>query len=985
MNRTLLWAPDGSTVIEFAERPGVAFQISKEEIGRGASCIVYHAVSSDHTEHLLKEYYPKHLRLSRDSSGRLIVPEDQLEAFEQGLARFRTGCDRQKDIRLSNESLKNFTCNVQGYYQANGTEYIDMTCFSGLTYDHVQEKTVYSLMLRMRTLAQVVGNYHKAGLLHLDIKPENIYVRPEDETVEDVMLFDFDSATPVNELGTSKALSCTKAWAAPEQLLSERHRCICYATDLFAIGEIIFVQLFGRHSTSAERRSFVSRYPYDRNAEIFKDMNPKVFPLLDELLCNTICGVVSKRYQTADELIAKLDEIIALATPEKPYLKSSPMTMQNFFIGRDDEILEIHQKLNENRILFLSGIGGIGKSELAKHYAAKYKESYDVIVFVSYLGDVNMLLQDDISISLYNFARYPEEKPEEYCNRKLRKLQELCDERTLFIVDNLDRDDDPDLKKLLELNCKLLVTTRMDFSEYGLGQQLLLDVLQSRQEIRAIFDKHYTKALTQEENDCVEQIIDLVAGHTMTVELLAKQMMAGRGKPDKMLAKLQEGGISESGTEKVRSGKDGTLSAQSTYDHIQTLFDLSELDEKEKHILANLSLIPYTGIPTELFHDWCELETYDGINGLVAEGWVRHDKERDYISLHPIISDVVEETLDKSLCGNLLSNFSVYISNKNNNYNSHVFGQQTQNLVLCLTYKFAEYFLKSNVDFPCEADILYKIGGVFFDYCDYAGCEKVWIKALEKYSHAESAEKIAAIRCDLALLYAEIGDIKHDQKLILKAIDTYQTAIPFFEELADWSSLATVYNNIGSAYHSLKKYEDAISMYHYSIDVHSHQEDKGQEYISSVAMCYNNIGVLYKDMDFCQKSVDNYTKSLDLLGALPPNNVDNALVRHNLAVVFFKRGSAVYDLSKAKSFAEDALYIRRICYPNENIRVAQSEELLARILMEVNTEDSNEQAEQLLFSAQKPYFEYYGKKDENYIRLQECLIELKNRLYKSRG
>ena len=246
-----------------------------------------------------------------------------------------------------------------------------------------------------------------------------------------------------------------------------------------------------------------------------------------ERLRNTICGVVSKRYQTADELITKLDEIIALASPEKPYLKSSPMTMQDFFIGRDNEIAEIHQKLNENRILFLSGIGGIGKSELSKHYAVKYNESYDVIVFASYLGDVNMLLQNDIAIPLYHFSRYPEEKPQEYCNRKLRKLQELCDERTLFIVDNLDRDDDPDLKKLLELNCKLLVTTRIDFSEYGLGQQLSLDVLQSRQEIRAIFDKHYTKALTQEENDCVEQIIDLVAGHTMTVELLAKQMMAG--------------------------------------------------------------------------------------------------------------------------------------------------------------------------------------------------------------------------------------------------------------------------------------------------------------------------------------------------------------------------------------------------------------------------------------------------------------------------
>ena len=109
---------------------------------------------------------------------------------------------------------------------------------------------------------------------------------------------------------------------------------------------------------------------------IFKDMNPKVFPLLDELLCHTICGVVDKRYQSAEELIAKLDEIIKIANPQEPYLKSSLPAVQDFFVGRENEIEEIHRKLSGNRILFLNGIGGIGKSELAKRYALKYKGGF---------------------------------------------------------------------------------------------------------------------------------------------------------------------------------------------------------------------------------------------------------------------------------------------------------------------------------------------------------------------------------------------------------------------------------------------------------------------------------------------------------------------------------------------------------------------------------------------------------------------------------
>ena len=140
----------------------------------------------------------------------------------------------------------------------------------------------------------------------------------------------------------------------------------------------------------------------------------------------------------------------------------------------------------------------------------------------------------------------------------------------------------------------------------------------------------------------MDEIIEIVCGHTMTVELLAKQMMAGRVKPEKMLEKLKNGGISDSGKEKVRTAKDGDISVHSTYEHVQALFDLSELGESEKYVLANLSLIPYTGISAELFCEWCEIDNFDVINNLVVEGWIRWDKEKDYISLHPVISTCLQ-------------------------------------------------------------------------------------------------------------------------------------------------------------------------------------------------------------------------------------------------------------------------------------------------------------------------------------------------------
>lgn len=44
------------------------------------------------------------------------------------------------------------------------------------------------------------------------------------------------------------------------------------------------------------------------------------------------------------------------------------------FLGREEELEELHTMFEQNRHIFLYGIAGIGKSEFAKAYAKKYKK-----------------------------------------------------------------------------------------------------------------------------------------------------------------------------------------------------------------------------------------------------------------------------------------------------------------------------------------------------------------------------------------------------------------------------------------------------------------------------------------------------------------------------------------------------------------------------------------------------------------------------------
>lgn len=631
-------------------KPGMKLQLNgidgtyviHDLVGRGSSCVVYRADFYNgigvKSEHLLKEFNPKNINVTRTETFTLQIDQNEENIYEEEKQRFKEGFEKQVLLR-EKTGLKNYTANIQNVYEDYNTVYIDMNVTEGKSYDTVVEKSIYDLARRMKVLAEVVGKYHENGYLHLDLKPNNIYVRPDTETCEDVLLFDFDSVIEKSNLQAGSMISYTKDWAALELTSTSRRHLICEATDIFSIGEIFFEKLLGRHSESWERRTF-SNYTYDLETSILENINPKVVRLLDELFRKTLCNNVASRYQSTEKLISLLDEIIKISNPEKSYLKSSCPEPLDFFVGRERELQDIHEILQDNKVLFLSGMGGIGKSELAKNYAKQYGADYDTTIFVPYVSDLNMAIADDNAIPIYNFHRYPEEKPEEYARRKFRKVKELCDNRVLIIVDNFDCMDDPLLSDFLKLNADILVTTRMDFSEYNRKQKKIGEI-QNKEIIFDIFRQYYTKPMSAEEFVCVEQIIDLVCSHTMTIELLAKQMMAGRVKPDKMLETLRGVGIAGSGKERINFGKDDRFERKSAYEHIQVLFAMTNLNEKEEYVLMNLSIIPYTGIPAEIFYEWCELESYDTINRLSVEGWIRLDKLNDIISLHPVVAEVV--------------------------------------------------------------------------------------------------------------------------------------------------------------------------------------------------------------------------------------------------------------------------------------------------------------------------------------------------------
>ncbi len=626
-----------------------------EVIGAGASCIAYRAEFVNSvgftTDHLLKEYYPVSLHIERRPNGRLEPDVGGREKYEAGLCWFREGYTLQRAIRRT-EGLMNSTSNIQDVFDANGTTYIDMTVMNGQTYTEVEEPTLYQLLRHMKALAKVVWNYHKAGFLHLDIKPDNIFVYPE--TPEMLLLFDFDSVVKKGDTVAVLYSSYTKGWAAPEQVTRSQRNKISEATDLYAIGEIVFQRLFGRHSGPSDRRSF-SSFGYDVDSPFLRNVNPRVYPLLTEFLHKTICVTPEKRYQNADELLHSLDELIRLADPGMTFVKGNFTYQSAGFSGREDLLDEIQrffsgQSEDKGNALFLSGVGGIGKTELAKRYAYLHQREYTRILFLSFQNSIEKTLcQDSFEIYHGDVSEDDGDKgkisPEKLYPSRLRLLKEDLTPQDLLILDNFDTFDDK-IQDLLDIDCKLLVTTRLDVSDYDYPQRTVR-AIHEMDTLWEIFHRYNQLDYTEDECVQIEALMDYVDCHTMTVCLIAKYLKENEEDPAVLLEamKTREGITAAQGATHVRHRKDRRMTNESVEKHLRILFDLSRFSQNESDLLAAFSLLGPVRIAKDTMRELLgTVYREDTLQSLVKTGWVELSRD-NIVSLHQIILDLSYKTL----------------------------------------------------------------------------------------------------------------------------------------------------------------------------------------------------------------------------------------------------------------------------------------------------------------------------------------------------
>jgi len=346
-------------------------------------------------------------------------------------------------------------------------------------------------------------------------------------------------------------------------------------------------------------------------------------------------------------------------------LSTATITPKKIFLGRDDVLTEIDQRFKSGEnVQFLYGIGGIGKTQIAKQYARRHKNDYDTIVYATYNENLKNTIISETAFALEpEMARFTmsdgsQESDDDFFKRKLDKIKKISDSKTLIVIDNFDTVSDENLEEFVSGDYHVLVTTRNDFSR--LFTTVKIDAIQSMEQLKEIFMQNYDGYDVEDDDPHLEELIELVNRHTYTVELLAQHMENSGQTTKEMLDALKREGIL-SLSEEVMSEN---MKKQTAYENLLKMFKLFSLTEEERNVLMYLSLMPIEGVNVRNFRAWANLDSTKIIKDLETKSWIV--KNTEGIALHPIIKEVIKHEIKatEENCAEFISRFTDSIEDK---------------------------------------------------------------------------------------------------------------------------------------------------------------------------------------------------------------------------------------------------------------------------------------------------------------------------------
>ena len=222
-----------------------------KKIASGGFSIVYLAYDADGSAVAIKEYLPSALALRQPGELVPVISPPNLPVFRIGLK-----CFFEEGRALALISHPNVV-RVLNFFRANDTVYMVMGYESGQSLqEHIARLNARGSRLGEASIRQIftgvcggLREVHANKLLHLDMKPANIYLRTDGTPI----LLDFGAARQTINKDVPKLTPMYTPGFAPPDLYSKTATLGPWS-DIYSIGASIFACMAGSPPQPADQR-----------------------------------------------------------------------------------------------------------------------------------------------------------------------------------------------------------------------------------------------------------------------------------------------------------------------------------------------------------------------------------------------------------------------------------------------------------------------------------------------------------------------------------------------------------------------------------------------------------------------------------------------------------------------------------------------------------------------------------------------------------
>ena len=233
----------------------------KEVLGQGGFGITYLASSREGGVvylYALKEHFIKE-SCDREKDGGVTCSKGAMEYFERSKQDFVNEAKRLERLREKNRNI----VRVEEAFESNNTAYFAMEYLDG---DNLMKKVLHEGVMSekgmlevMEPIIRAVEFLHENRMLHLDIKPDNVVMRLEDDGRETPVLIDFGVSMHFDPGGqpttSSRFVGGTRGYAPLEQ--AQGVNSFMPWVDVYALGATMYFLLTGEAPEQASFNTYV--------------------------------------------------------------------------------------------------------------------------------------------------------------------------------------------------------------------------------------------------------------------------------------------------------------------------------------------------------------------------------------------------------------------------------------------------------------------------------------------------------------------------------------------------------------------------------------------------------------------------------------------------------------------------------------------------------------------------------------------------------